>query len=316
MTSDIHQSEPRRTFEGTEEPVLPKVSILTPVYNEGKYVAEMIESVLAQTFQNWELLIVDDGSTDNTWQIVKEFSAKDSRVRPVGTPGKRGKVAAFNEAYSESEGSIIVLLGGDDRLTPSSLETRASRLLDRQLESSVAYFRLRTFSNDRKFDGMVVPKRGAGNRSGGTLAMSRKLAAQVFPIPEELVAEDIWISQVNEILADSITEDAAIVLEYRIHGGNSNPRHLGFRDMSESIHRRSLPYEIILNSQRFSLLPQQKEVLEDKVTLENLRYQGKWMDIVFLSRSPLKERLRALAASNPFLYSLRSRFYKLFSGWG
>lgn len=58
------------------------VSIITPMYNGEKYVSQTIESVLAQTYQNWEMIIVDDGSKDASSQIVKKYSIEDNRIKP------------------------------------------------------------------------------------------------------------------------------------------------------------------------------------------------------------------------------------------
>ena len=59
----------------------PLISIIMPAYNASAYIAEAIQSVLDQTWTNWELIIVDDGSTDNTLQIAQQFAAKDKRIQ-------------------------------------------------------------------------------------------------------------------------------------------------------------------------------------------------------------------------------------------
>ena len=62
------------------------VSIITPMYNAGKYVAQTIESVLAQTYNDWEMIIVNDGSKDNCAEIVKEYTQKDKRIKLINQP--------------------------------------------------------------------------------------------------------------------------------------------------------------------------------------------------------------------------------------
>ena len=77
----------------------PLVSILMPVFNEEKYISKAIDSVLSQTYINFELIIIDDGSTDKTSKVIKRYS--DKRIS-FYQPGKIGKVAAFNLAFSRS----------------------------------------------------------------------------------------------------------------------------------------------------------------------------------------------------------------------
>lgn len=59
------------------------VSIIMPAYNSEKYISEAINSVLAQTYDNWELLVIDDGSNDKTYQIINEFRQRDQRIKPL-----------------------------------------------------------------------------------------------------------------------------------------------------------------------------------------------------------------------------------------
>ena len=82
------------------------VSIIMPAYNSEKYIGETIESVLAQTYQNWELLIVDDCSTDNTPNIVRSYLAKDSRVKYYRLSQNLGAAAARNKAMYEATVNI------------------------------------------------------------------------------------------------------------------------------------------------------------------------------------------------------------------
>lgn len=97
------------------------VSVIMPVYNLEKYVEEAIQSVFNQTYTNWELLIVDDGSTDRSLEIIRSFS--DSRIR-VYTQPNQGVSAARNRALKEMKGDFFCFLDGDDRLTQNSLQSR------------------------------------------------------------------------------------------------------------------------------------------------------------------------------------------------
>lgn len=293
------------------------ISILSAVYNESLYVAEMIASVRAQTHDDFELMIVDDASTDDTIEIARRAAGSDRRITIVNEGQKLGKVGAFNRAFAESSGEAVVLLGGDDILPPDSLERRLA-VLDGQLNegpADAAFFRLTTFSTNPKFDGITIPRKKTGNRSGGTVMLRRGLAEQIFPIPEDLVAEDIWIALVIDHLASRVRSSEHIVLNYRIHANNSNPRHLPFDAMTKSLHRRMLPYRAVRESDRFTLSPEEEEHYRAREALEELRVNGQGLAILASKKAPLIDRLRAFSSSGRFVYSLRSRLYRLFSGW-
>ena len=91
----------------------PLVSVIMPAYNAQKYIAESIESVIGQTYLNWELLIVDDGSTDDTASIIKQYQLNDSRIQYFyQESGRQGK--AKNTAIKNSKGDYIAFLDSDD----------------------------------------------------------------------------------------------------------------------------------------------------------------------------------------------------------
>ena len=97
------------------------VSIITPCFNGEKYVSETIESVIAQTYQNWEMIIVDDGSTDNSVQTVEEYLKKDKRLILV-QQGNSGSAVARNKGIQQASGQYIALLDADDLWMPDFLE--------------------------------------------------------------------------------------------------------------------------------------------------------------------------------------------------
>ena len=99
---------------------MPTVSIITPVYNAEKYLRQAIESVLSQTFTDWELIIVDDGSTDNSNKICREYAIKDRRIRIIEKTNG-GVSCARNAALDVSEGEYIFFLDADDELYPHSI---------------------------------------------------------------------------------------------------------------------------------------------------------------------------------------------------
>lgn len=89
------------------------VSVITPCYNGAKYIGETIESVLSQTYKDWEMIIVDDGSSDNSADIIAEYAEKDSRIKYVRQKNS-GSAAARNTGIKTAEGQYIALLDADD----------------------------------------------------------------------------------------------------------------------------------------------------------------------------------------------------------
>jgi len=101
--------------------VEPLVSILITSYNREKYVVEAIESVLASTYANWELIIVDDCSTDKTVSIIKEYELKDERIKVYINEENLGDYPNRNRAASLARGKYLKYLDSDDVLYPHSL---------------------------------------------------------------------------------------------------------------------------------------------------------------------------------------------------
>ncbi|HEY2584989.1 MAG TPA: glycosyltransferase [Tepidisphaeraceae bacterium] len=95
----------------------PLVSVLMPAYNARRYVAEAIESVLAQTYRDFEFLIIDDGSTDDTAEIVNRYAAADDRIR-VLKRSNGGVGAALNAGLAEARGELVARMDSDDVCLP------------------------------------------------------------------------------------------------------------------------------------------------------------------------------------------------------
>ncbi|MCR5451897.1 MAG: glycosyltransferase [Lachnospiraceae bacterium] len=97
------------------------VSIITPVYNGSKYLPETIESVIRQTYTDWEMIIVDDGSSDDSYEIAKNYSEKDDRIKAISQENG-GSAAARNNGIRKAQGRYIALLDADDLWEENFLE--------------------------------------------------------------------------------------------------------------------------------------------------------------------------------------------------
>jgi glycosyltransferase involved in cell wall biosynthesis len=104
--------------------VCPKVSVLMPAYNAGKYISESIDSIIAQTFAEWELVIVDDASTDDTWKKATKYKKKDPRVKVFRNSKNLGISVTRNKLIGLSKGNYIAWQDADDISLPSRIESQ------------------------------------------------------------------------------------------------------------------------------------------------------------------------------------------------
>jgi glycosyltransferase involved in cell wall biosynthesis len=103
---------------------MPKISVLMPVYNGERFLREAVESVLAQTYPDWELLVLDDGSTDASAAIAASFT--DPRIRVICNDRNRGLVETLNRGLSEANGDLIARLDADDAALRSRFELQVA----------------------------------------------------------------------------------------------------------------------------------------------------------------------------------------------
>lgn len=118
---------------------MPEVSIIIPSFNRCIYISETLQSVIAQSFKNWECIIVDDGSTDNTIDIVKKFCENDSRFKLIHRPQKRPKGAntCRNIGIQSSKGFFVNFLDSDDILYPQKIEIQLNLFNSNEIDFCV-----------------------------------------------------------------------------------------------------------------------------------------------------------------------------------
>lgn len=130
----------------------PKVSVLMPAYRQAEYIAEALDSLIAQSYRNWEVAVVDDGSPDDVASVVAPYAEKDPRIRFYHTEN-HGVSAARNYAASVTDGELIIPLDADDRFHPDYVARCVECFLaDPQL--SVCYCRWRFFGRTKYTPGL------------------------------------------------------------------------------------------------------------------------------------------------------------------
>lgn len=126
----------------------PLISVLLPAYNEAKYLRRAVDSILAQTFKDFELILLDDGSTDETWEIIEKYL--DPRLLKVRL-NRMGFTSALNHGLSIARGEYIARMDGDDVSLPERLEKQVS-FLDTHPDISIvgtAYYKYDALRNEQ-----------------------------------------------------------------------------------------------------------------------------------------------------------------------
>ncbi|MHC5905712.1 bifunctional glycosyltransferase/CDP-glycerol:glycerophosphate glycerophosphotransferase [Streptomyces sp. S6] len=109
---------------------MPRFSVIVPAYKVQAYLHECLASVLSQSYRDFELIAVDDGSPDSCGEIIDEFAARDARVTALHLPENAGLGGARNAGIARATGDYLVFLDGDDTLTPDALRAIADRLTE------------------------------------------------------------------------------------------------------------------------------------------------------------------------------------------
>jgi len=118
------------------------ISVIVPAYNSEKFIGETIQSVIDQTYKRWELIVVDDCSTDKTLEIIESYSAKDARVFCVPSAENGGAAVTRNIGLEKAAGRFIAFLDSDDLWSPSKLEDQLKFMLENRIPISFTSYEL------------------------------------------------------------------------------------------------------------------------------------------------------------------------------
>jgi teichuronic acid biosynthesis glycosyltransferase TuaG len=124
------------------------VSVITPCYNSEKYIAESIESVIKQTYTDWELIIINDKSSDLSSQIISEYTSKDNRIKSICLKNNSGAAIARNEGLKAARGKYIAFIDSDDIWFENKLEKQIKFMEDNDVAFSFTAYE--SFKNKLK----------------------------------------------------------------------------------------------------------------------------------------------------------------------
>lgn len=217
----------------------PRVSVIMAAYNEERFLAEAVESVLAQTFTDFELIITDDGSTDATPQLAQSFAERDPvRVRVIRGEHNQGKPFALNRALAVRRGELIAWLDGDDAMLPDKL-ARQVAALDANPQAAGCTHDAEMFQSE---DGRVIGRfsdvaNGGPLRGGGielwfdptykmlpSATMIRSALCPAGGFDERLTFTNDWLFDIEVFRHGPCVALDEVLVRYRRHSDNFTTR--------------------------------------------------------------------------------------------
>jgi glycosyltransferase involved in cell wall biosynthesis len=216
----------------------PRVSVIMAVFNEERFLAEAVDSVLAQTFADFELIVSDDGSTDATVALADSFAQRDGRVRVLRAEQNQGKPFALNRALAVRRGELIAWLDGDDTMLPDKLALQVAAL-DADLDAAGCSHDAEMFQSE---DGRVIGRfsrvaNGGPLRSGGIelwfdptykmLPSATMIRSSLCPpggFDERLTFTNDWLFDIEVFRHGRCLALDEVLVRYRRHSDNFTTR--------------------------------------------------------------------------------------------
>lgn len=220
--------------------MLETIDIVLAVHNGERFIRELIDSILKQTHTNWNLIIRDEGSTDQTMEIVDGYIKKENgKIRLFHDDTKRGASQNFGKALEFAQANYIMFADCDDIWLPHKIEMTFERMkkmesrygqeiplmvftdlkvVDRQLNLiAPSYLRYQNHNPERgkKLNGLII----SNPIAGCTVMLNRVLKEKAMPIPREAIMHDHWVALVAAAFGKIEYIDAATIL-FRLHGMN------------------------------------------------------------------------------------------------
>lgn len=198
------------------------VSIITPTYNSAKYIAETFQSVQNQTYQNWEWIIIDDGSSDDTEIVVNSLKEKNNRIRFYKLEQNSGPAIARNTGIEKAKGNFMTFLDADDIWFPNFIENSINTIKESGVSFVFSSYRRSNESLEFVFSDFIVPQKVTYTdilKSNSISCLTafldiQKLGKKFMPIIRKRQDMGLWLKYLKDIpYAYGIQEPQAI---YRI----------------------------------------------------------------------------------------------------
>lgn len=201
-----------------------KVSIVLPVYNGEKYLASAIESILAQTYRNWELIIVDDCSTDRSAEIMEKYRVQDSRIQIVRNKENRKLPGSLNAGFSKAEGKYYTWTSDDNLLKPEMLAVLVNAMEEDKSLGLVYGDFIRIDAEGKEIDycEMEDPEKLAAgiNAVGACFLYRADIAERVGGYDADLFLVEDYDYWLRFFFEASIKKVPQVLYYYRLHSGS------------------------------------------------------------------------------------------------
>ena len=209
-----------------------KIDILMATYNGEKYLAEQLDSIINQTYHNWNLLIRDDNSTDRTLEIIQDYQKKDNRIKLLkDNEGNLGIVKNFEELLKNSESEFIMFSDQDDIWIENKLDVYLKTAEKIKIKGfllhsdAILFNKNKSDASTRTFISKKAEKKGLENTffnyfvQGATILISKEIKNFILPFPKEAYLHDRYIHIVTELFFERIFINQPLIY-YRQHDNN------------------------------------------------------------------------------------------------
>ncbi len=207
----------------------PSISIITPSYNSSIFILKTLKSVTSQSFDNWEMIIVDDCSTDNSIEVIQPFAECDSRIKLIQLTENSGAAVARNKAIEAATGRFIAFLDSDDLWMPNKLEKQVQFMLDQDIAFSFsAYEKIDETGN--VFGTVGVPKKTGYHDLLKTCSIGcltamydvEKLGKVYMPVNTKREDFATWLAILKQV--DYAYGMPDVLAQYRVYASQSSAK--------------------------------------------------------------------------------------------
>jgi glycosyltransferase involved in cell wall biosynthesis len=263
-----------------------QISVVMPSYNHEAFIGEAIESVLAQSIGDFELIIVDDGSKDNSIEKIERYKVKDQRIRTIYHIMNCGIAKTLNDGISEAKGEFVAFIASDDLWTERKLEKQLEilrknenlvvwsdgELIDEKDNTIGESFVKFNFPEDRRKSGNIIEELLLENFIfGSSLILKRESAANIrFNCQLKYLIDYLFVVELAEHFPYQFIREP--LSKYRIHGKNTITRdqdnwskdHILIRSIflekySSEMSRRTKAYNLFMIARNLALLNRMEE---------------------------------------------------------